>query len=143
VSALDVSIRAQVLNLLKDLQAKTGAAYIFIAHDLGAVRHMSDEVVVMYLGSIVESGPSEELYTQPLHPYTRGLLQASMPPDPRKPMLESSIEGELPSPINPPSGCKFRTRCPLVIDRCSEEVPLFREISTGHFAACHRAEEAV
>jgi oligopeptide/dipeptide ABC transporter ATP-binding protein len=140
VSALDVSIRAQVLNLLKELQHKTGASYVFIAHDLAAVRYMSDEVAVMYLGSVVEYGPSQELYAQPLHPYTRGLLEASLPPDPRNPTLVSSIEGELPSPINPPSGCKFRTRCPLVIDRCTSETPEFREISTGHYIACHVAE---
>jgi oligopeptide/dipeptide ABC transporter ATP-binding protein len=140
VSALDVSIRAQVLNLLKDLQAKTRTAYLFIAHDLGAVRHMSDDVAVMYLGSVVESGPSEAVYSAPKHPYTRGLLEASLPPNPRNPKLVSSIEGELPSPIHPPSGCKFRTRCPIVVARCAEEVPAFREVQPGHYAACHLAE---
>ncbi|OAI39977.1 peptide ABC transporter ATP-binding protein [bacterium SCGC AG-212-C10] len=140
VSALDVSIRAQVLNLLKDLQSKTGVAYVFIAHDLGAVRHMSDDVVVMYLGSVVEAGRADTIYKDPKHPYSQGLLEASLPPDPRNPKLKSSIEGELPSPINPPSGCKFRTRCPIVVSRCAEEVPEYREVAPGHFVACHLAK---
>lgn len=140
VSALDVSIRAQILNLLKDLQKKVGVAYLFIAHDLAAVRHMSTDVAVMYLGSVVERAPADDLYKAPKHPYSQGLLEASLPPDPRNPNLQATIEGELPSPIHPPSGCKFRTRCPIAIDRCAVEVPAFREITPDHFAACHLAE---
>ncbi|GGC48431.1 ABC transporter ATP-binding protein [Chelatococcus reniformis] len=139
VSALDVSIRAQILNLLKDLQAASGAAFVFVAHDLGAVRYMSDEVIVMYLGAIVERAPSEALYVRPRHPYTKGLLEASLPPDPRSPNLNSSIEGDLPSPINPPSGCRFRTRCPLAAERCAREEPELREIDFDHRVACHYA----
>ncbi len=140
VSALDVSIRAQVLNLLKDLQAKSGVAYVFVAHDLGAVRYMSDDVIVMYLGAIVEAAPAGEIYSTPKHPYTQGLLEASLPPDPRNPNLEGRIRGDLPNPMNPPSGCRFRTRCPAATDRCAAEAPALREIATGHRVACHFAE---
>lgn len=137
VSALDVSIRAQVLNLLKDLQHKHGVSYIFVAHDLSAVRYMSDEVIVMYLGSIVEYSSAQKIYTRAKHPYTRGLLEASLPPDPRNPNLASRIQGDLPNPMNPPSGCRFRTRCPLAQKRCSDEAPSMREIERGHFVSCH------
>lgn len=139
VSALDVSIRAQVLNLLKDLQAKSGVAYVFVAHDLGAVRYMSDDVIVMYLGAIVEAAPAGEIYSTPKHPYTQGLLEASLPPDPRNPNLEGRIRGDLPNPMNPPSGCRFRTRCPAATDRCAAEAPALREIAPGHRVACHFA----
>ncbi|MCZ8310331.1 MAG: ATP-binding cassette domain-containing protein [Magnetospirillum sp.] len=139
VSALDVSIRAQVLNLLKDLQAKSGVAYIFVAHDLGAVRYMSDDVIVMYLGTIVEAAPANVIYGTPKHPYTQGLLEASLPPDPRNPNLEGRISGDLPNPMNPPSGCRFRTRCPSATDRCAAEAPTLREIAPGHRVACHFA----
>jgi oligopeptide/dipeptide ABC transporter ATP-binding protein len=140
VSALDVSIRAQVLNLLKDLQAKSGVAYVFVAHDLGAVRYMSDDVIVMYLGAIVEAAPAGDIYSTPKHPYTQGLLEASLPPDPRNPNLEGRIRGDLPNPMNPPSGCRFRTRCPAATDRCAAEAPALREIAPGHRVACHFAE---
>jgi oligopeptide transport system ATP-binding protein len=139
VSALDVSIRAQVLNLLKDLQETRGIAYVFVAHDLSAVRYMSDDVVVMYLGAVVETAPSESIYTDPKHPYTKGLLEASLPPDPRHPNLVSRIEGDLPNPMNPPSGCRFRTRCPIAIKRCADEAPASREIKPNHFVSCHLA----
>lgn len=140
VSALDVSIRAQVLNLLKDLQAQSGVAYVFVAHDLGAVRYMSDDVIVMYLGAIVEAAPARTIYGAPKHPYTQGLLEASLPPDPRNPNLESRIRGDLPNPMNPPSGCRFRTRCPSAVDRCAAEAPALREIAPGHRVACHLVE---
>lgn len=139
VSALDVSIRAQVLNLLKDLQEQRGIAYVFVAHDLSAVRYMSDEVIVMYLGAVVERGPTEALYRNPQHPYTTGLLEASLPPDPRSPSLASRIQGDLPNPMNPPSGCRFRTRCPLAAKRCVEEKPALQEIKPNHHVACHFA----
>ena len=140
VSALDVSIRAQILNLLKALQGDLGVAYLFIAHDLAVVRHMSDEVAVMYLGSIVEQAPVSRLYGTPAHPYTRGLLAASLPPDVRNPNLDATIQGEIPSPIDPPSGCRFRTRCPIAVDRCAVDRPALRELNPGHLVACHLAE---
>ena len=137
VSALDVSIRAQVLNLLKDLQQKNSVSYIFVAHDLSAVRYMSDEVIVMYLGSIVEYSTADTIYTRAKHPYTKGLLEASLPPDPRNPNLVSRIQGDLPNPMKPPSGCRFRTRCQLAQKRCSDETPSLREVEAGHFVSCH------
>jgi len=142
VSALDVSVRAQILNLFMDLRSQLGAAYVFIAHDLAAVRHMSDQVAVLYLGSVVEIASTDSLYEHPLHPYTRGLLEASRAPDPRHPNLESTIQGEVPSPIDPPGGCRFRTRCPLAAARCAEEAPPLRELAIGHAVACHFAETA-
>jgi oligopeptide transport system ATP-binding protein len=136
VSALDVSIQAQVLNLMKDIQQEFGLTYIFIAHDLGVVRHISDRVGVMYLGRLIELADSEELYENPLHPYTKALLSAVPIPDPDIKRNTILIEGELPSPANPPSGCAFHTRCSEVMDICKTARPEERNIN-GHFVACH------
>ena len=139
VSSLDVLIRAQVLNLLEELRADLGLAYLFISHDLALVKQVSDRVAVMYLGKLVELGPAESLYREPLHPYTVALLASIPKPDPtaaRAP-VEKTIQGEPPSPIYPPSGCRFRTRCPRAQDLCAEQEPPLRELATGHRAACH------
>ena len=136
VSALDVSIQAQILNLIKDLQDELGLSLIMISHDLGVIRYMSDTVGVMYLGKLVEEGPSDELYREPIHPYTRGLLDA-VPKTSKDKAPEAVIQGELPSSVNPPSGCRFRTRCPFAEELCANEEPVMREFFPGHRAACH------
>ncbi|MDA1817658.1 ABC transporter ATP-binding protein [Bacillus cereus] len=138
ISALDVSVQAQVVNMLQDIQEETGVTYLFIAHDLSMVRHISDRIGVMYLGNIVEIADSEDLYTKPAHPYTQALLSSMPEPDPTKTGKDRIIlEGEVPSPLNSPSGCKFRTRCKFATEKCAQEVPKMVEIAKGHEVACH------
>ncbi len=140
LSALDVSIRAQIINLLLDLQDRYGLSYLLIAHNLGLVRHMSHHVAVMYLGRVVELAPSRELFRAPKHPYTRALFASSLPDRPGVKRPEIAVLGEVPSPLDPPSGCTFHPRCPLAVPRCTIEVPALRELMTGHHVACHLAE---
>ncbi|MEB3236219.1 MAG: dipeptide ABC transporter ATP-binding protein [Candidatus Sericytochromatia bacterium] len=137
VSALDVSVQAQVLNLLDDLQDEFGLTYLFIAHNLATVQHISDRVAVMYLGKMVELGTSDQLYSNPKHPYTQALLSAVPEPDPTLKRERVILQGDIPSPVNPPSGCRFHTRCPVAIDRCRVEDPAFADTGSGHMVACH------
>ena len=142
VSALDVSIQAQVINMFDDLQDRLGLTYLFIAHDLLVVRHISDRIAVMYLGKMVELADSYELITHSIHPYTRSLISAIPVADPITARQSKRIvlQGDVPSPLNPPSGCRFRTRCPYADEQCANEVPEFKEVSTGHWAACHHLD---
>jgi peptide/nickel transport system ATP-binding protein len=138
VSALDVSVQAQVLNLLEDLKARYGLTMVFIAHDLAVVKNVSDRVCVMYLGKVCEVARADDLYARPAHPYTSRLLDSIPVPDPEvRPDPTSHLVGELPSPMAPPSGCRFRTRCPLAQERCAVEEPILRDIGDAHFVACH------
>ncbi|WP_114966413.1 ABC transporter ATP-binding protein [Alkalilacustris brevis] len=137
VSALDVSVQAQVINLMMDLQQEFELSYLFIAHDLAVVQHISHRIGVMYLGRLVELAPKRELFRNPQHPYTEALLDSVPVPDPRRRRKRQVLRGDVPSPINPPKGCHFNTRCPLAVDRCFHETPKLRELAPGHMAACH------
>lgn len=139
ISALDVSIQSQIVNMLEDMQEELGLTYLFIAHDISVVRHISDRIGVMYLGNMVELGKSNELYTNPLHPYTKTLLSAVPVPDPEvsKARQRIILEGDIPSPMNPPSGCRFHTRCPYATEICKQQAPEWREVEPEHYAACH------
>ena len=143
VSALDVSIQAQVINMFDELQDKLGLTYLFIAHDLLVVRHISDRIAVMYLGKMVELADAAEIYERPLHPYSKSLLSAVPVPDPKVARANHRIvlHGDIPSPLNAPSGCPFRTRCAYATEACAESMPPFNEVSSGHFVACHRVNE--
>ncbi len=143
VSALDVSVQAQIVNLLQEIQQKAGVAFLFIAHDLAVVEHISSRIMVMYLGRIVESGPAADLCSDPHHPYTRALLSAVPGINPEKRRERIMLTGDVPSPLDPPFGCRFHTRCPFATDRCKGEEPAMREVGPGRFCACHLAEAAV
>lgn len=137
VSALDVSIQSQVINLLTDLQQEMGLTYMFISHDLSVVKHISDRIGVMYLGSLVELAEKNEMYKNPLHPYSQALLSAIPIPDPTVKRNRIILKGDIPSPAKPPSGCTFHTRCPYVMDRCKSDIPILKEVDKGHFVSCH------
>ncbi|MDN5856903.1 MAG: ATP-binding cassette domain-containing protein [Actinomycetia bacterium] len=137
VSALDVSVQAQIMNLLEEMKASYGLTMLFIAHDLAVVKNLSDRIVVMYLGKVCEVADSDSLFTAPAHPYTRALLESIPEPDPTAEIKEAALSGDLPSPLNPPSGCRFRTRCPLAQERCASEEPEVREVRPGRYVACH------
>ncbi len=137
VSALDVSIQAQIINMLRDLQKKLGLTYVFISHDLSVVKHISDEVGVMYLGSMVEFGPKERIFNNTLHPYTKALFSAVPVPNPHVKMNRVILKGDIPSPVNPPKGCKFHTRCDQCMEICKKVAPMYKEVEEGHFCACH------
>jgi len=141
VSALDVSIQAQIINLLKELQRSLGLTYLFISHDLSVVKFISDKIGVMYLGAMMEFGRKEDIFSNPLHPYTKALFSAIPNPNPDKKMNRIVLKGDIPSPANPPKGCRFHTRCPYATERCKTDVPVYREYEDGHFAACHLLEE--
>ena len=141
VSALDVSIQAQIINLLKKLQRERNMAYVFISHDLSVVKFISDKILVMYLGAVMEFGTKEEIFTNPLHPYTKALLSAVPNPDPTVKTQRIKLEGDIPSPANPPKGCRFHTRCPNATEKCKHVTPEYREHTPGHFAACHLLDE--
>ena len=141
VSALDVSIQAQIINLLKSLQKSLNLTYLFISHDLSVVKFISDRIGVMYLGSMVEFGSKKDIFSNPLHPYTKALFSAIPNPDPDEKMNRIVLKGDIPSPANPPSGCRFHTRCPYATEKCSQVTPEYKEYGNGHFAACHLLED--
>ena len=141
VSALDVSVQAQILNLLLDLQADLRLTYLFVAHDLSVVRHISNRVAVMYVGRMVELADTDDLFSAPKHPYTAALLSAVPEPDPRTRSQRIVLQGEVANPASPPSGCYFHPRCPYAIERCRTETPAWQEVSSGRFVSCHRADE--
>ena len=143
VSALDVSIQSQVLNLLQDLQEEYGLTYLFISHDLSVVEHISDRIGVMYLGALVETADKDTLYDRPLHPYTQALLSSVPVPDPKQKKERIILKGDLPSPVNPPTGCRFHTRCPSCMEVCKQITPVYREVEPGHQVACHLYDDEI